>query len=212
MEPSRVRLSNRPWTGFFLVLFILAIWPAFQAAAQDGQEKNQSGQTGKAQHPFVVTQIRPQNLLLIKGGHKPGFEVTLPYADDWQLSRKLPQTLLWADSKTADLIASVTVDSEKQPDAPEKYLQDLGKRLSAKYECQDSRLVRVGGTLVLSYRISLDKHGGTGAQTNFWAVRRTPQGEMYRLHISSTNGDSEFLKKMAATIPSLMDKGFKVTD
>jgi hypothetical protein len=212
MKTSRVRLSNRPWTGFFLVLLVLAMWPAFQAAAQDGQGKNRSGQTGKVQHPFVVTQIRPKNLLLIKGGHKPGFEVTLPYADDWQLDRKLPRTLLFAESKTAQLVASVTVDSEKQPDEPEQYLQDLSKSLSAKYQPQDSRLVRVGGTPVLSYRVSLKKFGETGTQTNFWAVRRTPQGEMYRLHISSTNQDSEFLKKMETTIPSLMDKGFKVTD
>jgi hypothetical protein len=187
--------------------------PAFPAAAQSGQEKGQSSQTGKEQHLFEVTAIRPQNLLLIKGGHEPSFEVTVPYADDWQLSRELPRTLLWAKSKSADLLVSVTVDTPGPPAEPEeKYLQGLDKFFAPKYKTQDSRLVRVGDTPVLSYRIPLEQFGRTGAQINYWAVRRARQGAMYRLHISSTNTDPEFLKKIGETLPTLMDKGFKLTE
>ena len=153
-------------------------------------------------------QIRPQNLLLIKGGHKPGFEVTLPYADDWQLSRKLPRTLLWADSKTADLIASVTVDSEKQPDEPEKYLQDLGKGLSANNKYQDSRLVRVEWCCPTgSPWISMA--GPT--QTNFGQSAGRPRARCIGCISPAPTKTLNFSKRWR-TIPSLMDKGFKVTD
>lgn len=134
----------------------------------------------------------------------PVFEAALPYAEDWEFIVMPAPWLMYAQSGTLNLTASITVEHHEFLTNPEIYLRVHLDQLSKKETLLATRLVTARKMPYLVYRDAL------AGQTSFWWMYPVVQSGLFQLHFSTTIQEKDMLLIYENMLADLAEKDFKL--
>ncbi len=134
----------------------------------------------------------------------PVFEAALPYAEDWVFILMPAPWLMYAQSGTLNLTASITVEHHEFLTNPEIYLKVHLDQLSKKEKLLDPRIVTARKMPYLVYSDALAR------QTRFWWMYPVAQSGLFQLHFSTAIQEKERLLTYENMLADLAENDFKL--
>jgi hypothetical protein len=133
----------------------------------------------------------------------PRFEVALPFARDWVFTL-LPNSPMAAESKSRDLVASVTIHPVGKAVQPATYLlaQEITERRN--FAISDARIVTTRPMPYLIYKSLQD------SRTDIWWAVQSTKLDMFRLHISTSARTPDGEIALMTRLCPLVESGFKI--
>ena len=162
---------------------------------------------------FVIASRKGEDRILVVQGNNP-FGISFPYAEDWSFE-STPARPIFGSSQTRDLVVSVLKGERKGAVKEEEHLNDVLARVRRNMEptgipIQDPKVVPFESHFILSYYTDLPTEKKSLPQLHFWAIRQTPEGQIYEAHFSTSSQTRSAREELAVQICLILVNEFRI--
>jgi hypothetical protein len=139
---------------------------------------------------FAIASRKGQDRILVVRGDNP-IGISVPYAEDWSFESATARPI-FGRSQTRELVVSILKGERKAAVKEDDHLKDVLVRVRKNIEptgipIQEARVELFGDHFILSFHTELPTEKKSLPQLHFWAMRQTPEGQIYEAHFSTSS-------------------------